>query len=136
MPHVVTFIGLIALLFGGAWGWGIAQVDVLRRLGWRSVHTEITAPLQIALGVALFLAVGGVLVAASQARLPELLAWHVVGLAVLAVHALHRRRDVHMPPARSLYVVAVGTALGVVVTLMSIGFSIGVPSFNQNDDDP
>src|ERR1022692_70295 len=64
----LKFVALVALLFLGAGGWGTAVVAVLRRLGWERARDEIGAALQLVLGVSLFLAVGGVLVAADLAR--------------------------------------------------------------------
>src|ERR1700722_3553564 len=83
----LKFSGLVALLFLGAGGWGTAAVAALVRAGWEEARAEIGPALQVVVGVCLFLAVGGVLVAADLARFGVLLAWHLVGVGLLVTRA-------------------------------------------------
>ena len=51
----------------------------MRRAGWDGARREIGPPLQVVVGVCLFLVVGGVLVACDLARFDVLVGFHVVG---------------------------------------------------------
>ena len=131
----LALLGLLALLFLGSWGWGSAVVALLRRAGWDDAPAVVTAPLQMALGVALFMAFGGFLVAADAAWFWVLLAWHVVGVAMLAPLVPGGVRA-----ARSSRAAAIGRGLalavvGGTVALVAIGLAVGVTSYNPIDDD-
>ena len=54
-----VLLGLLGLLFLGAAGWGSAAVWVLRRAGWETAGEVLGASLQLLLGMALFISVGG-----------------------------------------------------------------------------
>ena len=124
----------------GSWGWGAALVTaaVRTRVASRQ-QARLEVPLQILLGVALFLAVGGVLVAADTGRFDVLVAWHVLGVVLLLGHG---RRQVANLGARLRSLTAwqaagaaLGVALGALLVLVSLGIAIGVPYYNRNDDD-
>ena len=135
MIFSLKLLGLVALLFLGSWGWGTAAVGLFRRWGWKSVREELGPTIQILLGVALFLAVGGFLVALDSARIGPLVAWHVIGVALLVTRVRIRRKTNeanHLLPLSGLVVACVG----IVLTLIALGIAIGIPAFNQNDDDP
>ena len=131
----LAMLGLLALLFLGSWGWGSAVVAVLRRAGWAEAADIVTTPLQMAVGIALFLAFGGFLVAADAAWFWALLAWHVAGVVLLAplVPAGVRRIRASRAADR-LRGVALAVA-GAFVALVAIGLAIGFPQYNPLDDD-
>ena len=138
MAESIKFLGLIALLLLGAGGWGTTTVTVLRRAGWRSVHEEIGPPLQIVLGVALFLAVGGCLVALNVAWMSVLLLWHLIGVVLLLLRLANLAREspgVRWPSARSVAIGVASAAAGILVVLVSLGTAIGTQLVNPYDDD-
>jgi hypothetical protein len=131
----LKFLAFVALLFLGAGGWGTAAVAVLRRIGWERARDEIGPPLQLVLGVSLFLAVGGVLVAADLARFDVLVAWHVVGVVLLVTRVGVVARYLKALKLRSVLFGLVAAVVGVVLTLISLGIAIGTPFYNVFDDD-
>ncbi|HUI05175.1 MAG TPA: hypothetical protein VLZ77_16670, partial [Acidimicrobiales bacterium] len=131
----LAMLGLLALLFLGSWGWGRAVVALLRRAGWDDAPAVVTAPVQMALGVALFMAFGGFLVAADAAWFWVLVAWHGAGVALLAPLVPAGVRRVRSSRAADI---GRGLALAVVggaVTVVAIGLAVGVSSYNPIDDD-
>ena len=131
----LAMLGLLALLFLGSWGWGSALVAVMRRAGWADAAEVVTAPLQMAVGVALFLAFGGFLVAADAAWFWALLVWHVAGVVLLAPlvpAALRRARAGRAAATLRGVVLAVA---GAIVALIAVGLAIGFPQYNPLDDD-
>jgi len=130
-----TFTVLVALLFLGAWGWGAALVAAVRRAGWDTVEEEVGPPLQMLLGVALFLAVGGFLVALDVARVQVLVGWHVVGVALLVARAVPWARRSLVVDARTTVAGVAVAAAGVAFYLVSVAIAIGIPHYNKNDDD-
>ena len=84
MSEALRVVVLVVLLASGSAGWGSLIVRLFARLGWEEVRQEISAPLRLLLGMSLFLAVGGVLVALDVAYFGVLVAWHVVGVLLLA----------------------------------------------------
>jgi len=136
MPEAVKFLALVALLVLGAWGWGAAAVAALGRAGWASARDELRAPLQLVIGVSLFLAAGGILVALDAARLPFLLGWHVIGAALLLPRIWAGTRRFVSPDARTLVGGLALAAGGLFLLLVSLGLAIGYVFYNQYDDDP
>jgi len=132
----ITFLVLVALLFFGAAGWGAIAVRVLERAGWRDAAAEIGFALRVLLGVSLFLAVGGYLVALGIARPAVLLGWHVVGLLYLLNGLRPLLRRPAYPRGLALVRAAALGAIGAFLFLMSLGYAIGVPFYNPPDDDP
>jgi len=136
VSELLRFVGLVALLLVGSAGWGSACVSVLRRLGWGEARTVLRPPLQLALGIAVFLAVGGFLVAVDAAWFWVLLGWHVAGvvLAGARLSTLARTGGLpRLPPALSS---AATVAAAAFVGLLSLGVGIGFAVNNPNDDDP
>ena len=103
MINSLKLLGVVTLLLMGAWGWGTAALGALRRAGWESVRDEIGPPVQMLLGVGLFLAFGGVLVAFDTARLWPLLAWHVIGVGFLLIGLVRRRSTVDFLHLRAVW---------------------------------
>jgi len=136
MLILIKFLALVAVLFLGAGGWGTTFVALLRRAGWDSAHEDVGPPLQVLLGVALFLIAGGFLVALNLANLPFLFAWHVVGLVLLVARRLVSGKQSIKTGSRSVASVLAAAVLGLVLLLISLGFAIGQPYFDSNDDDP
>lgn len=128
------FVVLLLLLVLGAWGWGRAAVGILRRAGWETVTEVIAPPLQILLGVSLFLSVGGFVVAGGVGRIEVLVGWHLVGVLLLIVSlvgAVRRTREIRMGSA----VLAVtGSAVAIGLFFISVSNAM-TPSYNINDDD-
>ncbi len=135
MTQSLKFLALVALLFLGAGGWGTVAVGVLRRAGWDEARDEIGPSLQLVVGVCLFLAVGGVLVACDVARFDVLFAWHVVGVALLSTRARVVARGLRTVDVRRLLYGLAAAAVGVVLVLLSLGIAIGSPFYNIFDDD-
>ncbi len=134
MSESLGFVALVAGLFLGAWGWGTAVVAGLGRAGWSGARRELGPALQIVLGVCLFLAVGGVLVACDLARFGLLVGWHVIGIALLVARTARvaRRRGVDL---RAWVFGLSAAVVGVVLVLISLGVAIGSPFYNIFDDD-
>ncbi len=135
MTESLKFLALVALLFLGAGGWGTAAVRALHRAGWENARDEIGPALQLVLGVCLFLAVGGVLVACDLARPDVLLAWHLVGVVLLLTKAGGVIGRVRTLDIRSVGPGLVAGAAGTVLVLLSLGIAIGSPFYNLFDDD-
>ena len=131
----VKFLALLALLFVGSAGWGAAAVWVLHRTGWKSTADQLGHPLQLVLGMALFMAVGGILVAFDSAELVFLVAWHVAGVALFGWRLSRTRRHRSSLPPRELLAVVTTVAVWIVLVLSSIGLAIGYAYYNPNDDD-
>jgi len=130
----MAFLGLIGLLLLGSWGWGRTAVRWAMRLGWPTAQSDVPPALQLVVGVALFLAAGGVLVALGLADVGVLVAWHAVGV-VLLVAATRRSPGRDAAPVggwRTLALAVVGAGLAVLV----VGVAIGDRAVNVNDDDP
>ena len=134
MTESLKFVALVALLFLGA-GMGTAAVAVMRRAGWDAARHEIGPPLQLVLGVCLFLVVGGVLVACGLARFDVLVGFHVVGVVLLALRSGVVLGRLAAATAREWLFGLVGAAVGVVLVLISLGVAIGSPFYNIYDDD-
>ena len=83
----------------------------------------------------LFLAVGGVLVAFDLARFDVLIAWHLVGVALLLTRSGGVIRRVRTLDLRTLGFGLVAGVVGVVLVLLSLGIAIGSPFYNLFDDD-
>ncbi len=135
MTESVKFLALVALLFLGAGGWGTAAVGALRRVGWENARDEIGPALQLVLGVCLFLAAGGVLVACNVARFDVLLAWHLVGVALLLTKSGGVVRRLGTLDVRAVAFGLAAGVVGVVLVLLSLGIAIGSPFYNLFDDD-
>jgi hypothetical protein len=131
----LKFVALVALLFLGAGGWGTAAVGVLRRAGWERARDEIGPALQLVLGVSLFLAVGGVLVAFDLARFDVLVVWHIVGLVLLVMRSAVVARHLRALNLRAALFGLAAAVVGVVLALISLGVAIGTPFYNVFDDD-
>ena len=131
----MKFLALVALLFLGAGGWGTTAVGAMRRAGWENARDEIGPALQLVLGVCLFLAVGGVLVACDLARFDVLVAWHLVGVALLLTKAGAAIEWVRTLDVRALCFGLVAGVVGIVLVLLSLGIAIGSPFYNLFDDD-
>ena len=131
----VVLVLLVAALGLGSWGWGRAAVLLLTRLGWADAASVVTVPIQLVVGMALFLSVGGFLVAAGVAYFGVLLAWHLVGTAFLAPAlpaAAHRVRLA----GRGAQLAGVGTAVvGLFAFVVAFGESLGIQLYNPVDDD-
>src|SRR5579864_1710299 len=136
MAESVKFLALVALLFFGAAGWGAIAVAVLQRSGWKGAAKEIGFPIRVLLGVSLFLAVGGFLVAVGIARPEVLLAWHAVGVLYLLVRLWPLGGRMAPVGGRAFIRGALLSAAGVFLLLLSVGYSIGFPFYNPPDDDP
>ncbi|HTZ10710.1 MAG TPA: hypothetical protein VMB72_16675, partial [Acidimicrobiales bacterium] len=135
MAEGLSYLGIVVLLVAGSGGWGNAVVRALRRLGWEAAPAVVRPPLQLSLGMALFLAVGGVLVALDLAWFWVLVAWHLIGLALLGralLDVARRRAWPRLPPLVSS--VALG-AVAIVVILLSLAYGVTVSVDNMNDDD-
>jgi hypothetical protein len=94
MNPQTAFLLLMLLLAVGSYGWGSAVVAALS--GWKRISSErvrLDGPMNIAIGFALFLAVGGFAVAANVAYFVPLLTWLIVG-AILALVLFIRRADI------------------------------------------
>ena len=128
-------IGLLALLYAGAWGLGRLTVLALERSGWAEAPEVLGPALQLVLGMAVVIALGGVLVAADLAYPAVLLALQVVGALALvppARAALSARRPLGLPGwVRG---VALGAA-GAFVALLALGQAVGYQLYNPLDDD-
>lgn len=135
MTESLKFLGLVALLFLGAGGWGTAAVRALRRAGWDKARDEIGPALQLVLGVCLFLVVGGVLVACDLARFDVLVAWHLVGVVLLLTRAGVVAKRLRTLDVASVLLGLAAAAVGVVLVLLSVGIAIGSPYYNVFDDD-
>ncbi len=135
MTESLKFVALVALLFLGAGGWGTAAVAVMRRAGWDAARREIGPPLQVVVGVCLFLVVGGVLVACDLARFDVLVGFHVAGVVLLALRSRVVIGRLATSTARTWLFGLVGAAVGVVLVLISLGVAIGSPFTNIFDDD-
>src|ERR1700681_3256433 len=129
------FVALIALLVLGSWGWGRAATTVLRRAGWEEVVEVVPPPLQILLGVSLFLSVGGFQVAAGVARIGVLVAWHLIGVLFIAATLLAALRGIKKISLRSIVLGATATAVGVVLFLIGVANAVRPLQYNSNDDD-
>jgi len=143
MAESLKFLALVALLLLGSGGWGTTTVAALRRAGWEGARDEIGPPLQVVLGVALFLAVGGFFVAFQVAWLSLLLFWHFLGVALLLARLAWVARAPITITWNSVVAVAATTAAGLVLILMSLGTALGASSlpsyslgaYNPYDDD-
>jgi hypothetical protein len=134
------FVALIVLLLLASWGWGRAAVALMTRSGWVEAPTVINAPVQMVLGVALYLGVGGYAVALDVARLPFLLGWQIVGAALLVPPGVRTLRRASLR-GRSLTRWLSGAAIAVVAALigfMAVGTAMAHSAIkiNPNDDDP
>jgi hypothetical protein len=130
----------MTLLAVGSVGWGDITLRAGDRLARRApqlrpiIVEEFGLPMQAAIGIALFLAVGGIAVAAELAYLPLLYGWFVVG-TVAAVGLRARRGHFRFtlgrrPLARTALLVAVSLA----VAWVAYGPAVDGP-YNANDDD-
>jgi hypothetical protein len=135
VSEALRFLALVALLFLGAWGWGSAAVAALGRAGWREARRQLGPPLQIVLGVCLFLFVGGVLVACDLARADVLIGFHVLGAILLLARAGPGVRRVGTLNLRAWGFGLVAAIVGAVLVLISLGVAIGTPFYNIFDDD-
>ena len=133
MLHSLTFLLLVAVLFFGAAGFGQLGVAALRRAGFGD-HASLSFPLQVLFGVALFIALGGFLIALGIATPFVLLACNLIGTAVFFVDRLRRGRPFSGLRWRPNHIVT--WAIGATFALMSIGGAIGVAFYNPPDDDP
>ena len=146
MQHVLALVLLIAVLFFGSAGWGVLATDIGRhrraqRAGAHAgadaeTETEIGFALQVAVGAALFMAVGGVLVALDIAWVGLLVLWHAVGCGVLVLRMRRRARagPERVPVYRRPLVWAMGLA-GAAGTVVALGNVFGA-NYNANDDLP
>jgi hypothetical protein len=128
------FVVLVVLLVLGSWGWGRAGTVALRRAGWKAVTDAIGPPLQILLGVSMFVSVGGFLVAVGVATFSILIGWHVVGalfMVVPLITALQRGPRIRLRTA----LVATGAAIAA-IALFLLSLTVAIrPLYNLNDDD-
>src|ERR1700681_782625 len=128
-----VLLALLAVLFLGAWGWGCART--LRRAGWETAHDALGPALQVLVGMALFLSVGGFLVALDLAKFGVLLGWHIVGVAFLLPRVPGLvRRAIAVRPLSWFRAVAMA-AVGSVLVLLAMGQAIGIQLYNPYDDD-
>jgi hypothetical protein len=128
-------LGLLALLFLGAWGWGWAAVGVLKRVGWETADDELGPPMQVLLGMALFLSVGGFLVALDVAKFGVLLAWHVIGVTFLVVRGPALLRRAASVGVRTWLRAAAMAVVGIVLVGVALGQAMGIQLYNTYDDD-
>jgi hypothetical protein len=130
----------MAMLLVGSIGWGDLALLALDRLPSAKasldaiVRKEFGLPLRAAIGIALFLAVGGVVVAAELAYLPFLYGWFVLG-ALVALARRARSTRFHLTVAtRPILRVVVLVVVSLVVAAVAYGPAIDGP-YNANDDD-
>lgn len=134
---LIAYYLLVALLFAGSAGWGSALLSAIGRSGrWPEARTLIGPPLQIALGVALFLVVGGFLVAANWAWYWCLLGWHVLGAGLLGLRAIQLHRARAMKPQGTRASRMLTGLVCAYLALVTLGFSIATFGYNPNDDVP
>ncbi len=87
-----AFVLVMVLLAFSAYGWGVTLVHLSTRFRWLSDRpVRLDPALNIALGVALFLAVGGLFVAVNLAYIGFLIGWQILG-AVLCAASIFRRQ--------------------------------------------
>jgi hypothetical protein len=131
----IVLLALLALLFLGTWGWGWAALCALRRAGWKTADEILGPPLQILVGMALFLSVGGFLVALDIAKFGVLLGWHVIGVGFLAprVPALVGRAAA--AGSRSWLRAGAMAVVGSVLVFLALGQAMGIQLYNPYDDD-
>jgi hypothetical protein len=129
------FVLLTAVLALGAWGWGRAAVAVMRRAGWENVGEAIGSPLQILLGMSLFLCVGGFMVAAGVARFDTLIGWHLVGVAFLVASFAMAVRRAQQIRLRTLLLATGCAATGAVLFLVAVANAIYHGAYLVYDDD-
>ncbi len=130
-----VLLGLLALLFLGAWGWGMAAARALKQAGWEAADAVLGPSLQVLVGVALFLSVGGFLVALDLAKFGVLLAWHLLGAAFLLTRAPALLRRAASLGLRSwLTTVAMGV-VAIVLAGVALGQAMGIQLYNPYDDD-
>src|SRR5579863_10306790 len=127
--NLAVLLGLLALMFLGAWGWGRAARAVLRRRGWSNVDDVLTVPLQVLLGFALFLSAGGFLVALGIAKFGALLGWHVVGVAFLVPRLPAWARRARAADRRSTLRGAAVAVAGAALAFLALGQAIGIPLY-------
>ena len=134
MLHTLTFVALVAVLFFGAAGIGHLGVTVLRRAGFGD-HASLSFPLELLFGVALFIALGGFLVALGIATPFVLLTCNLIGAGVFFAGRVRNwsgfRTGIRWRPR---YIA--NCAIGATFALMSIGGAIGIAFYNPPDDDP
>src|SRR5665213_314060 len=82
---IFGFLFVMALIGAGSFGWGRAILVASDRLGWNDVWEEISPPLATVLGMGLFLAVFGVLLAFHLVLVGLLVGWHVIGVIMLVL---------------------------------------------------
>jgi len=130
-----ALLGLLALLFLGAWGWGWLTVRALRRSGWDEAEEVVGPALQLVLGVAVVMALGGFMVAADVAYFWPLVVLQLVGVAALAARlpgVLWRRGAVGAAGwIRGAGLVVAGGFVG----LLALGQAMGYQLYNPYDDD-
>ena len=137
MGKVVELLALTALLVVGAGGWGHLIVRLCARGGWRSAPSAIEVPLRIAIGMSLFLSVGGLLVAVNFAWFWCLLGWQAAGCVLLLLDLVRTRPSWGMHPRQWQWILA-GTGavvLAVGYVVIATGNTFG-GRFNWDDDIP
>ena len=139
MGSAGPFVSLIVLLLLASWGWGRAAVAVMTRAGWVEAATAINAPVQMVLGMGLYLGVGGYAVAIDVARFPFLLGWQIVGAAFLVPAALRtvRRNALRGRSVSRWLAGAVLAVVGALIGFMAVGTAMANSGLtvNANDDD-
>src|SRR5579863_7550845 len=133
MLHTLTFLALVAVLFFGAAGFGHIGVAALRRTGFGE-QASLSFPLQLLFGVALFIALGGFLVALGIATPYVLLACNLAGAGIFFVNRVRNGPRFGSFRWRLSHIVT--WAIGATFLLISIGGAIGVAFYNPPDDDP
>ena len=132
------FLCLMALIGFGAFGWGDALVRATTHLfggGPEAARHEedLGAAMKIAIGIAVFLAVGGIAVAGRVAYFPELLGWQIAGCVLGLISVVRHHREGRDPTRRSS---KIGLLLvSAIVGLGALGAALTGP-FNANDDAP
>ena len=135
MGHVLSYIGLIALLLAGSAGWGAAANWMFRLMGWREADEVLTPALRLLVGMAMFLAVGGILVASDAAYFGILIAWHVVGTIILCAELRQWAQRRGTLSAGEWLTIGALTVAGALVLLASLAVLV-MPDIATSDDDP
>ncbi len=129
------FILVIALVAVASEGWGALTVALLTRSRALADHPVVLDPvLNICIGYALFLAIGGMFVAADLASFPFLISWQIIGAGLSIFSIIMRRawRD-WRPLAAFPSLIALFSALG--CAFLSLGGALS-GAWNLNDDGP
>ena len=135
MEPQFIFVGVMLLLAVSAYGWGALIVRLLSsssRLS--SNRIRVDPALDIAIGIAAFLAVGGYFVAANLARLWFLIGWQGVGV-VLTIVEIVRERSFRTWGSLFRFRLVIGWLGVITLCFAAIGPAMS-GAWNVNDDAP